>query len=124
MLPAIMIKLAAVLLLLPSLLTAAVTCERNEKPDGVVWERFTIHRANDLRTAQPGWLQVRLGDQEDWLLLPLASLTEVQLLNRKESLLVWERPAPRERIHVREILIPDEVMKVEAVRVLLGKSQP
>jgi hypothetical protein len=112
------------LLLLPTLLAAATVAERTEA-DGLVSERLVVHRANDLRSADVrGWLQVRLGEHDDWLLLRLADLTEVRLSNRKESVLVWERPAPKERVLRREVIIPDEVMKVEAVRQLLAQHSP
>lgn len=112
------------LLLLPALLAAAVTAERTES-DGLISERLLLHRANDLRTADVrGWIQVRLSDHDDWLLLKIADLAEVRLSARKESVLAWERPAPKERVLRRELVIPDEVMKVEAVRQLLAQHQP
>ena len=107
-------------LLTPALLAAACTVERTER-DGLMVETISAARASDVRENDPkGFLSLRLGDDQ-WLALPGRTLAEASIDGRSSTVLVWLQPLGRDRWLRREVVIPDNVMKTEAVKHLLGK---
>lgn len=110
----------APLLAAPALLAAACTVERGDR-DGLVVETITPARANDVRENDPkGFISLRLADDQ-WLALPGRAIAEATIDGRGSSTLVWLQLIGRDRWLRREVVIPDGVLKTEALKHLMGK---